>query len=87
VLDAETVAHIAEDKARLIAAAHAAECPSLGRIEKRLERVELMQLKHEAYVQKIAGALGLSKVLVPISAAVAIFATLWRIVMDLRGNR
>jgi hypothetical protein len=86
-IDAETAARIAEDKARIACANHADNCKRLERIEDRMEQFETKQREHEAIVNRISGALGLSKVLVPVSAALSIFALVWRIVMDLRGHR
>ena len=86
-IDAETAALIAKDQARIVVADHCDNCKNNERSEDRMEKIEGKLAEHEALINRITGALGLSKVLVPLSAGLAIFATAWRIVMDIRGHR
>jgi|WetSurMetagenome_2_1015567.scaffolds.fasta_scaffold28043_6 hypothetical protein len=72
-IDADTAARIAEDKARIACADHADNCKGLERVEDRMDQIESKQREHEAIVNRISGALGLSKVLVPVSAALSRF--------------
>jgi hypothetical protein len=81
-----SISHAAID-IHAVVAQHELHCSRIPYIEARMDKFEARQVQHEEIVQRIIGAIGLWKILVPTSAAVVIVTTIWRFVLDLRGHR
>ncbi len=95
---AEKEAALIAGELRLEIAKHAADCKGLSELKQKLHEVKESQekrmgeitAKQEGYdhmIERIAGAVGLSKVLVPLSAAVVIITTVVKFYLEMKGLR
>ena len=57
------------------------------KMEKRIMTVDAKVQEHEMMIHRIAGALGLTKVVVPLSAFVVIITTIIKFYMEMRGHK
>lgn len=101
--DAPTAANESSEHMRKIAGeviggrvtAHTLECLRPGgalrevtdKMESRVMIIDAKVQDHEQLLQRISGALGLTKVIVPLSAFVVIVTTLVRFYLEMRGHK